>query len=94
MVVGDFEWDDAKAAANLAKHGVSFIVAIRAFADPQAVFLEDDRLDYGEERWNLIGMVSGIGMLVTVCHVESDRIRIISARKSSPAEHQRYLSGG
>ena len=38
---GDFEWDSAKAASNLAKHGVSFPEAATVFADPYAVYLAD-----------------------------------------------------
>jgi uncharacterized DUF497 family protein len=37
MDADDFEWDDAKAAANLAKHGVSFEQARDAFDDPFAI---------------------------------------------------------
>jgi uncharacterized protein len=41
VVDGDFEWDDAKARSNLAKHGVSFPEAATVFADPSAVYLDD-----------------------------------------------------
>lgn len=41
VIEGDFEWDDAKAESNLAKHGVSFPEAATIFADPLAVFLDD-----------------------------------------------------
>jgi Ribonuclease toxin, BrnT, of type II toxin-antitoxin system len=47
----DFEWDDAKAAQNLASHGVSFEAAQLAFDDPFAVVREDRRQDYGEDRY-------------------------------------------
>ena len=47
---GEFEWDDAKAAANLARHGVSIGDARLAFADAFAVESEDLRKDYGGER--------------------------------------------
>jgi uncharacterized DUF497 family protein len=53
-----FEWD-AKAKANLAKHGVSFGEAREAFRDPLALELFDDRFAYGEERYVLIAMVRG-----------------------------------
>ena len=43
----DFEWDDAKAAQNLASHGVSFEAAQLAFDDPFAVVREDRHQDYG-----------------------------------------------
>jgi uncharacterized DUF497 family protein len=46
----DYEWDEGKAAANLAKHGVSFTAAARALEDPRRIELIDDRSDYGEER--------------------------------------------
>jgi len=46
MNADDFEWDDAKAAANLAKHGVTFEQARDAFNDPFAVDFVDDRADY------------------------------------------------
>jgi len=32
-----FEWDETKARANLRKHGISFEIAVRVFADPLAV---------------------------------------------------------
>jgi uncharacterized DUF497 family protein len=38
---GDFEWDSAKAASNLVKHGISFPEAATVFADPFAVYLDD-----------------------------------------------------
>lgn len=45
VLYGDFEWDDAKAASNQAKHGVSFEEAVTALVDPNAVFLADDSAD-------------------------------------------------
>jgi len=36
----DFEWDRAKAAANLARHGVSFEAARLAFSDAFAIALK------------------------------------------------------
>jgi uncharacterized DUF497 family protein len=36
-ILGDFEWDAAKAVANRRKHGVTFMEAVRAFLDPFAV---------------------------------------------------------
>ena len=41
VVEGDFEWDSAKAARNLTKHGVSFPEAATVFADPQALYIDD-----------------------------------------------------
>jgi uncharacterized protein len=52
-----FEWDDAKAAAYYAKHGVTFDAARDLFfKDAFAIGQVDDRQDYGEERWIILGM--------------------------------------
>jgi len=51
-----FERDASKAAANLRKHGVSFEVAVRAFADPFAL-TGLERVEHGEQRWRTLGMV-------------------------------------
>ena len=45
-----FQWDDAKAAANDAKHGVTFEAARDVFEDPFAIEQLDDQHNYGEER--------------------------------------------
>jgi len=88
-----FEWDPAKAASNLAKHGVSFETATRAFADPFAL-MEQDRVENGEERWQTTGVVEGFTMLL-VAHVVEERgdvevIGILSARLADRKERRRY----
>ena len=84
----EFEWDERKAASNLAKHGVSFEQATRAFADPNAIEYVDDRQDYGEERVILIGLA---GVVLVVVYTERGaRLRIISARRATTHERQRY----
>jgi uncharacterized protein len=86
---GRFEWDDDKAALNLAKHKVSFRVAAHAFDDAFAVEREDDTEDYGEPRFNLLGMVDG-RILLVVYAMRGDIIRIISAREAEPYERRLY----
>jgi uncharacterized DUF497 family protein len=44
----EYEWDEAKAQANLRTHGVSFELAMRVFKDVFAIERLDDREDYGE----------------------------------------------
>jgi uncharacterized DUF497 family protein len=89
MNADEFEWDDAKAAANLAKHGVSFEQARDAFDDPFAIDFVDDRENYGELRLILIGMVEN--RLLVVAHtMRNDKVRIISAREVEPHERRRY----
>lgn len=86
-----FEWDDAKAHANLKKHDVSFEVARRVFDDPTSIDKIDDREDYSEDRFIVIGMADG--QLLTVTYTErDDRIRIISARKATRNEQDDYFS--
>jgi uncharacterized protein len=85
----DFEWDDAKAAENLARHGVSFEEARLAFADTLGVEREDTREHYGEQRFILLGMVRG--RLLAVVHTPRNaRARIISARLAEPRERRHY----
>ena len=52
-----FEWDDVKADANFAKHGVRFDVAIGVFLDDTRLERFDARQPYGEDRVNVIGVV-------------------------------------
>ena len=85
-----FEWDAAKAAENFAKHGVSFDTAARVFSDPFGVERLDDREDYGEERFILIGTVAEV--VLTVVYTERNgRIRIISARRATRHEQDDYF---
>jgi uncharacterized DUF497 family protein len=55
-----FEWDSAKDAANQSKHGLSFALAARVFADPHRMTLEDNRQNYGEPRNAERGMPNGV----------------------------------
>ena len=89
-----FEWDPDKAERNLRKHGVNFEVASRAFVDPMALTVLD-RVEAGEQRWQTIGLVDGVLVLLvahTVRESESgdEIIRLISARKADPTERKRY----
>lgn len=85
----EFEWGEDKAARNLRKHHIRFEDALPAFRDPFAIEFEDDRFDYGEPRYILIGMVEP-DVLVVVHTERNDRIRIISARKAEPNERRWY----
>jgi hypothetical protein len=84
-----FEWDDAKATENLAKHGVAFATARSVFLDPFAVERLDDRDNYGEDRFVTIGLVDG--RLLSVAYtMRGDSIRIISARGAETYERRQY----
>ncbi len=84
-----FEWDDAKAARNVADHGVSFEAATLVFDDPFGLEWRDDREDYGEERYVILGIVDG-RLLYVAYAMRGETIRIISARGAEPHERRRY----
>ncbi|MGP9821224.1 BrnT family toxin [Salinarimonas sp. NSM] len=88
----DFEWDDAKASANEAKHGVCFDVAAEVFRDPRRRVSGDDRRDYGEERFTTVGTV-GTTCLAVVFTMRGDTVRIISARRANRRERRLYQGG-
>jgi len=89
MTKDDFEWDKAKVAADLAKHGVTFEQAREAFDDSFAIDFVDHRQDYGEDRLILLGMVEN--RLLVVAHtLRDDKVRIISAREAEPHERRKY----
>lgn len=84
-----YDWDEAKRAANIARHGVDFI-AIAGFDWDHALVAADTRQDYGEARFIALGL---IGDRVHVC-IYTDRgrtRRIISLRKANRRETIRYL---
>ncbi len=86
----DFEWDDAKAASNLRKHGVSFEEAATVFADPYALTGYDDRHSLREDREITIGHTNKSRVVVTVTTGREGRMRIISARRALKQEVQLY----
>jgi uncharacterized DUF497 family protein len=90
----EYEWDEAKAAANLAKHGISFTAAARALEDPRKIEILDDRFDYAEERIQNICMERGNVLLVVTVAPDENVCRIISARKATRHEQEWYFQGG
>lgn len=90
----EFDWDPAKAAANIVKHGVAFDDVLTVFADPLALSVPDDS-ELSEERWVTIGFSRTINIVLVVhTYVEIGRdrayIRIISARKPTKRERRQY----
>ena len=89
-----FIWDEYKATDNLEKHKVSFEEAQTVFSDPNARMIFDTEHSSDEERFILLGISSGLRLLV-VCHsYREDKmlIRIISARKATKNEQKQYGS--
>jgi uncharacterized DUF497 family protein len=90
----NFTWDAQKATANEKKHGVSFELAARVFADPFALTYQG-RIENSEYRWQTVGLVDGYLVLLVAHTLEENNdnteiIRIISARRADSKERTRY----
>lgn len=84
-----FEWDDEKNQSNIEKHGIQFEDAQKIFDGPVLTQM-DDRNDYGEVRETSLGQLNGMVVLMVV-HTDREGItRLISARKATRKERQRY----
>ncbi len=98
MMLFRFTWDEAKNLSNQKKHdGIEFEVAARVFSDPLHLMMQD-RIEEGEERWQTLGVVYGVTVLL-VAHTLTEEtegrnpvetIRIISARRATRRERKRY----
>ncbi len=85
-----FEWDPAKAKKNIQKHQVSFNEAATVFGDPMSMTFYDPDHSIDENRFITVGL-SPLGKLLIVSHTDrDDRIRIISARKTTRRERKFY----
>lgn len=87
-----FEWDARKNSSNRRKHRVSFEEAETAFADDNALLLDDPDHSDDDERFVLLGLSARLRILV-VCHCyrrSGDVIRIISARRADRGEEATY----
>jgi len=94
MVHVKYEWDEAKAATNFAKHGISFTAAARALEDPRKLEILDDRFDYNEDRIQSLCIDQGRVLFIVTVMPDENVCRIISARKATRHEQERYFQGG
>lgn len=85
-----FEWDEAKAARNLEKHGVLFDEASSVFRDPLARVVPDPTDPSGEDRAIMMGHSDNGRLPLVVFAERADRIRIISAREPTRRERHGY----
>ena len=83
----DFEWDEAKRLANIAKHGLDFRDADLLF---EADFLRAPARTAGDERREMcVGVISG--RYVTLIFTEREgAIRCISLRRARNHERQQH----
>ena len=90
----NFEWDPAKAKANLKKHGVSFEHATSVFRDPRALSFFDREHSDDDERWVTLGRSDGDLFVIihTIQEIAPDEfdVRLISARRATRKEQRHY----
>ena len=86
----EFEFDDAKDAANRAKHGVSLALGALVLETPIGSMM-DGRQDYGKPRINAFGLING-RLFVCTDTMRGEVYRIISVRKASRQEQRTWLS--
>jgi hypothetical protein len=85
-----FSWDEKKAAANLAKHGVSFEEAATVFGDPLSDTFDDPDHSADGRRFLIVG-ASDRGRMLIVAHTDDwAAVRIISAREPTAGERKSY----
>lgn len=82
-----FEFDEGKSQANAEKHGIDFVEAQALWSDPNLIEIPAKTLD--EPRFLLIGRINGKHWSAVVTH-RSERIRLISVRRSRPEEVALY----
>lgn len=90
-----FDWDEIKNKKNQKKHGIDFVEASTVFYDERAILFDDPEHSEEEERFLLLGMSESAHVcMVCHCYRESETvIRIISARKATKKEVERYVGG-
>ncbi len=90
MSVTELEWDAAKAASNLQKHGIAFEGAERVFYDAGRIDAYDGRENSGEDRWATIGLVYAAVLYVVYTVRNEGTICLMSARKANASEQKQY----
>lgn len=87
----DIEFDPAKDAANRDKHGVSLAFGAKVFDDAAHLILSSARPVDEEDRFKVIGMVTG-RLWTAVYVMRGPAFRFISVRKSNDGETKAYHS--
>ena len=85
----NFEWDEAKSQTCFTQRGFDFAYVAWAFFDPNRIVHADTRRSYGEQRYQLMGMIEQ-RLFVVVFTPRHDAMRIISARKANQREVKHY----
>jgi uncharacterized DUF497 family protein len=88
----EYEWDAAKAAENRRRHRVDFVDSIAAIEDPNRIEELDTRFGYGEERIRIIGQAAANILFVITTQRGNRTCPIISARRATRHEQDRYYA--
>jgi len=81
-------WDEAKREANLRKHGLDFIDAVRVIDSPYRFDVLTAR--HGEQRVQMLAYVFETLAVLSVIAVPGDPLRIVSFRRASAEEREAY----
>lgn len=84
-------YDPQKRAGNLRKHGYDFDDARLVIESDRTVTFEDQRFDYGEQRFVTLGLLRGDVVVIATAETEEE-IRLISMRKAERHEQEIYFS--
>lgn len=84
-----FNWDESKNDENIRKHYLDFADAHEVFNGPMLVSI-DDRFDYGEVRYNAIGLLGNLVVVMVFAEINDDTIRVISLRRALKRERERF----
>ena len=87
--MAEFEYDEAKSARNLEKHGISFESAQKLWADPNLLEIRVKSDD--EPRFLVIGVIGPKHWSAVVTYRESN-VRLISVHRSRKSEVEIYES--
>jgi uncharacterized DUF497 family protein len=85
----NFEWDEIKSERCFLERGFDFAYAAQAFFDPNRIVRLDNRHSYGEERYQLMGLID-CRLFVIVYTPRHHVTRLISARKANQREIRIY----
>lgn len=86
-----FVWDEDKRAANIAKHGVDFTEAVN-FDFGSALLKQDTRFDYGEDRYQSLGLIGKALYMLVWSPRQPLIVRVISLRLADEKEIRNYVA--
>ena len=86
----EFEWDEQKRLANIAKHGIDFFDACRAWEKP-IIDPADERVQDDEYRPTALGVIGRDEIVIAIVYTSRQNVlRLISARRARRNERKLY----